>query len=350
MKKQLLYTVLVLLTTHLTTAQVLFSEDFDNLTVGDLSTDPTGITPGQNNWYVNSTYNGEAMVTLEPNKGNVLAIGEKIHSGNGQGGGRALVRQENMDVLWNNRTNGNNILQLKYDFYVSGTFPETTKSRVALRFNNRIHKLVVSSDTHGGVPKSERSATTSSFLANGTDNGRVPLGNNTTYPEIHYNFPFDTWVSVELFVDYDLDKFYIYIPSMGILASDDFSASSDQVPETLIFEGVTKNHSFDRGIKYDNIKLSALPSLPSYLGVDDFISSKFNVFPNPATDWVVITNSENIGIKELSVYDITGKIVKLQKGKNENEVQLNIDNLSSGTYFLHIVTDEGTGIKKLVKK
>src|SRR5690606_29722738 len=299
--------VLVLLTTHLTTAQVLFSEDFDNLTVGDLSTDPTGVTPGQNNWYVNSTYNGEVVVTPEPNKGNVVAMGEKIHSGNGQGGGgAALLIQKNMDVLWNNRTNGNNILQLKYDFYVSSTFPERTKSIAFLRFKNRIHVLQVNSETNKAP-----TATSNGFGVMGTDNG-IPLGNNITDPYLHDNFPFDTWVSVELFIDYDLNKCYIYIPSMGILASDDFSVSSDQVPETLSFETRTKYHSFDRGIKYDNIRISALPSLPSYLGVDDFITSKLNLFPNPPTDAVTITNSENIGIKEIIAYDTSGKLIKTQ--------------------------------------
>src|SRR5690554_958164 len=348
MKKQLLYTVLVLLTTHLTTAQVLFSEDFDNLTVGDLSTDPTGNTPGQNNWYVDTIGDAVVVVTPEPNKGNVVAIGE-IHSA--KNGGRGRLRQKNIEVLWNNRTTGNNILQLKYDFFVSDVFPENIEALVTLYFKNRLLHLNISSTTFGGIPNSvQRTAATNNFQVAVTDSGGISLGNDTTYPKIHNNFPFDTWISVELFLDYNLRKCYIYIPSMGILASDDFYLSSDQVPEVLSIQGRNRNHSFDRGVKFDNIKLSALPSLPSYLGVDDFISSKFNVFPNPATNWVVITNSENIGIEEIMVYDTSGKIVKEHYCENESAVSLNIGSLATGTYLLHIKTKEGTAVKKIVKR
>ena len=346
MKKQLLYTVLVLLTTHLTTAQVLFSEDFDNLTVGDLSTDPTGNTPGQNNWYVD-TSDAEVVVTPEPNKGNVVAIGE-IHSA--KNGGRGRLRQKNIEVLWNNRTTGNNILQLKYDFFVSDVFPENIQALVALYFKNRLLHLNISSTTFNMPNSVQRTAATNIFQVAVTDSGGISLGNDTTYPKIHNNFPFDTWISVELFLDYNLRKCYIYIPSMGILASDDFYLSSDQVPEVLSIQGGNRNHSFDRGVKFDNIKLSALPSLPSYLGVDDFITSKFNIFPNPSEDIVTITNSEAIEIKELLVYDVAGKQIFTHSYKDKHQVQLNIEELKSGTYFLHIVTDEGTGIKKLVKK
>jgi len=50
------------------------------------------------------------------------------------------------------------------------------------------------------------------------------------------------------------------------------------------------------------------------------------------------------------VYDVAGKQIFTHSYKDKHQVQLNIEELKSGTYFLHIVTDEGTGIKKLVKK
>jgi len=347
MKKQLLCIATALLAAHFANAQVLFSEDFDNLTVGDLSTDPTGATPGQNNWYVTAYINGEAVVTPEPNRGNVVAIGEEIHQGNG---GMAVLRRENMDVLWNNRTNGNNILQLKYDFFISGVFPDWIDSMVFFRFKNSTLQLNIATNTHKAIPPSRQSATTNAFGLGGTGNLGIPLGNDTTFPGIYNNFPFDDWISVELFIDYDMAKCYIYIPSMGILASDDFYLLSNEAPEIIAFEGRTINHSFDRGVKFDNIKLSALSSLPSYLGIDDFISSKFNVFPNPATDIVTITNNENIGIETVTVHDTSGKLIKTQNCEKESEVLLNMESCAAGTYLLHIKTKEGTAVKKIIKR
>src|SRR5690606_7825339 len=118
--------------------------------------------------------------------------------------------------------------------------------------------LNISSTTFNMPNSVQRTATTNGFGVVGTDSGGISLG-NTTDPGLHNNFPFDTWISVELFLDYNLSKFYIYIPSMGILASDDFYLSSDQVPEILAIQGGNRNHSFNRGVKFDNIKLSALP-------------------------------------------------------------------------------------------
>src|SRR5690554_1162499 len=104
-------------------------------------------------------------------------------------------------------------------------------------------------------------------------------------------------------------------------------------------------------VKLDNIKLSALQTLPSHLvSIRDFVSSKFNVFPNPVTDVVTITNSENIGVEQIEVFDISGKTVKSLHFNNENEVQLHLGDFASGTYLLHIQTNEGMAVKKVVKK
>src|SRR5690606_25293363 len=102
--------------------------------------------------------------------------------------------------------------------------------------------------------------------------------------------------------------------------------------------------------KYDNFKLSALPTRPSYLSTSEFVSSKFTVFPNPVTDVVTIINSENIGVEQIEVFDSSGKKVQSKNFSKENEVQLNLGGFAAGTYLLHIKTNEGTAIEKVVKK
>src|SRR5690606_20290315 len=168
------------------------------------------------------------------------------------------------------------------------------------------------------------------------------------------NFTYNTWVSVELFIDYKYEagtviggKIYVYIPALNILKTADFTHS-----ETIDLLGI---RGFGSGnlavaVKYDNIKLTALNTLPTYLGVEDYISAKFNIFPNPATNVVNITNNENRLVNQVAVYDVTGKLVKTQSFNEQTEIQLNIENLASGTYMLHLQTNEGTAVKKLVKK
>src|SRR5690554_7352756 len=172
------------------------------------------------------------------------------------------------------------------------------------------------------------------------------------------NLPVDSLVTVELYIDYDNYKIYFSVPSLNYTTVGDTKlplfrtggGDHDDNPVKLELMNTYRGVAVPpQSRKIDNINLSAQNFTPT-VSINEFVSEKFNIFPNPATDAITITNNENIGIKEVCVYDSTGKIVKLQKGKNENETQLNIEELSSGTYFLHIVTDEGTGIKKLVKK
>src|SRR5690606_10049812 len=162
------------------------------------------------------------------------------------------------------------------------------------------------------------------------------------------SFTDNTWVRLVMYFDYPNQKMYFSLPSIGVLMVHD---APNVIPpvKSLLFIAATGGltPSFLSFYKFDNIIISAVNTVP--LSTQNFISSKFNVFPNPASNVVTITNNENIGIEELTVYDISGKTVELQKGKTENEIQLNLSGLSSGTYLLHVKTDKGIAIKKLIK-
>lgn len=43
------------------------------------------------------------------------------------------------------------------------------------------------------------------------------------------------------------------------------------------------------------------------------------------------------------------KNVRLQNYNNEKEMQLNISDLATGTYMLHVKTNQGTVVKKVIK-
>src|SRR5690554_1434094 len=101
-------------------AQVLFEEDFNSYSAGHLNTDYTGTTTGQGDWRAERPGNGSigttAMVAPETGKGNVLII-----TTNGFSNESVIIRQNDgiIDTLWINRTAGNNVLKLEYEFYVS---------------------------------------------------------------------------------------------------------------------------------------------------------------------------------------------------------------------------------------
>ena len=151
-----------------------------------------------------------------------------------------------------------------------------------------------------------------------------------------------------MYIDYPNQKIYFSLPSVGELLVHDAPNVIPPVNSLLfIASTIGLTPSFLSFYKFDNLVVSAVNTVP--LSTQNFISSKFNVFPNPVNDVVTITNNENINIEQVEVFDIIGKTVKIQKGNNEKENTLNLEDLSSGTYLLHIKTDQGIAIKKVVK-
>lgn len=86
------------------------------------------------------------------------------------------------------------------------------------------------------------------------------------------------------------------------------------------------------------------------LSVDDFVFSKISVYPNPATDFVNITNNSAIEINGVEIIDVNGRIVKSLTPKNAPTTEINIADLTAGVYFMNIKTSEGSGTKKIIKE
>src|SRR5690606_14967548 len=122
--------------------------------------------------------------------------------------------------------------------------------------------------------------------------------------------------------------------------------------EVIVSKGINDPQIYTRNY-YDNIKITALNAVPPNivtLSTNEQLAEKFNMYPNPATNVVNITNSENMLVNQVTVYDIAGKQLSTQSFNNQTEIQLNVEHLASGTYMLHLQTAQGTAVKKLVKK
>ena len=356
MKIIIIFIIANLLAVQLSTAQVLFSENFDNLAVGEVSTDPTGVTPGKGGWYVKKSlppYTFPVEIVPETGRGNVLVIGSNINSTNGLGN-TATLTQKNINTLWNSRTVGNNVFKLEYDVYIVDSSQILNQQVLLSNLTNKGTANINISNYRSGYNGNLPSATKAYLFASYFDtiSKILFLGKNNTAE--YDNFPYNTWLSLEFFIDYKYEagsvtggEIYIYIPKLNILKIADFT--HNEIIELLGLHGGARA-ALQVAVKYDNIKLTALNTLPAYLGVEDFISQKFNLFPNPATNEVTITNSENMLVQQVVIYDVSGKLITAQNFNEQLEIQLNLENLASGTYMLHLQTAQGTAVKKLVKK
>ena len=318
--------------------QVLYDEDFDNLTIGNITTDPTGATPGQGNWYVRLMGITEAKIVQEPNRGKVLAVVKPTNDVSNFRG-----QQKNLQTVWNNRAAGNNILLAEYDFYAEDIGGHGQSSRFILRTadNNQLIDMILQTKYNSTLQVNE-----TSLIA---DFAYAQQGNYVEYNNFNYS---QSWFTVKVYINYNTDKTYLHIPALGILHSASYGYTIDILDEISFAGGGGTNSTYIGVVhKYDNVRLTAIKTLPQeLLSTENFLSEKFNLYPNPATDIVNITNSENYLVNQVVIYDVTGKQLSTQIFNNEAEIQLNVEDLASGVYLLHIQTNEGTAVKKLVKK
>ena len=77
-------------------------------------------------------------------------------------------------------------------------------------------------------------------------------------------------------------------------------------------------------------------------------SDIINIYPNPAKDILNIETTENIEIKSINIYSIDGKLIEVNKYSFNNR-QLNIGQLTTGSYVISIETDKGKFSKTIIK-
>jgi PKD repeat protein len=92
-------------------------------------------------------------------------------------------------------------------------------------------------------------------------------------------------------------------------------------------------------------ELAAITVTPEN-SIRENIGQRIVVFPNPTSGELQITGYE-IQITEVEIFDVYGRKVETKNLLPESIIS--ISNLSSGIYFLRILTDEGMAMKKVIK-
>lgn len=100
-----------------------------------------------------------------------------------------------------------------------------------------------------------------------------------------------------------------------------------------------------------NVKFNRLTGAYDFetaLGVKNFNAGSFKAYPNPTQNsWTISSGNERI--TSVKVFDILGKSV-YAKSTSSNDVSINASNLSKGTYFAKVSTENGTSTVKLIKQ
>jgi subtilisin-like proprotein convertase family protein len=93
-------------------------------------------------------------------------------------------------------------------------------------------------------------------------------------------------------------------------------------------------------------------TVESVLGIEsNELNNAISMYPNPAQDQVTISNSSNIQLETVVIYDLNGKMVnQIDLSTMQGEQMINISDLASGVYVVQLTSDTSSAVKRLVKK
>jgi hypothetical protein len=138
----------------------------------------------------------------------------------------------------------------------------------------------------------------------------------------------------------DLDVFYYAAADTGFeFKSYDLTPWQGQEIYVAIREKTADNFTAGAAIFVDNVSVDFQGGLQNN---EDKIY--VSIFPNPATDYAMISSSEKI--IRINVFDVLGKKV-LSQIANSREVKVDTRHLLSGVYFINIETFNSTTTRKL---
>lgn len=82
-------------------------------------------------------------------------------------------------------------------------------------------------------------------------------------------------------------------------------------------------------------------------GITEVSGAQFNIYPNPVVNELMI-NSESV-VTRCEIFTINGKLVYSQD-YNTNSVNVNVENLSAGSYIVRVVSEGMVQTKRFIKK
>ena len=354
MKKTLLFSLL--LSSAFSFAQVLQSENFNALTIGNVGTDITGTTAGQGSWLTLSG-NGTAPTTsTNANNSNFQIVasgnsgtnGFRLQGPNGDKGS-SFMWKDGLPTAWAARTAGNNIIEVEVDI--------NPGTRGASR--NVFGIYIYNSDYTRTLSGFQVNSATGelSLVAYSTPSGN-PVGNYSyslaAAPGVL--LPENTWSRVGISYNRATGRANINtsVITGGSLGVNGSSPSTDPVEVDLFaFSGHTPSvpNTSSTTMIFDNfvVRASNTDTLLNTTLVESTVST-VSVYPNPANDIInvsIINSNGTVAVKKASITDINGRIIKNLTSVANN--QINVSDLNSGIYFLNIETNEGSTVKKFIK-
>lgn len=178
------------------------------------------------------------------------------------------------------------------------------------------------------------------------------LGENTTTSSNHVvanafpnaNFEYEIEDNVVIFINTSVGG-NVFTWDFG-----DGSATTNEVNPTHTF---MSGGIFNVTLVASNLSCANVQSEEIFIDFTNtesvFGNAILNIYPNPATDFINIDITENNGETfEIQLFDLTGKVWR-KAVLNNGKRRLEVSELAAGVYFLEIIGEEGSVVKRILK-
>ena len=83
---------------------------------------------------------------------------------------------------------------------------------------------------------------------------------------------------------------------------------------------------------------------------DEMQDPDFQVYPNPGHNYVTLDLGQEQTKISIKVVEMTGKILLIEEFDRLRKIDLDISTYKPGLYFIHIQSDQHSGVSKLIKE
>lgn len=163
------------------------------------------------------------------------------------------------------------------------------------------------------------------------------------------NFPADQKIDIGITrIDHQDSTGYGEIARLSIIMVDDLTAKTVLAEVlTLSFANAYMISSDETvvGVDLQSDTIVVYQEEEQNTSIASWLSRRVNIYPNPATDRLVIELDQLRGT-EIRIFDTFGRNIYAKKERFTRHELQNLDQFAPGMYFLSIMTDQGETIKK----
>lgn len=166
------------------------------------------------------------------------------------------------------------------------------------------------------------------------------------FSQDHFYLNFQIWLyEADNAIEFRYGNHNITDPTYITDDSDILLIGIDSAIKAYVLSGQTVNPTYAEYNPQDfpeDLTLDAYPAngtvyklTPASLaGIKDFSTTSVKLYPNPASSVLHIQSA--IEVSEYAIYNVVGKLVAQNKISESNNVEISIENLESGLYFVNI--------------